>query len=275
MLFGFKKALMIRLIVSLCMCVTPAIAEEITVSDISSFFKTDVFFLGELHDNPYHHERQAEAVALIEPSAIVFEMLTAAQSSTITPALREDPRALRAALDWDNSGWPDFDMYYPIIKAAPYAEIYGAQVTRDAARALIKTGDITASFGPDAEIFGLTSALPKEQQTLREDAQFAAHCDALPKEMLAPMVLVQRMRDASLAKAAMDAFFETGGPVVVITGNGHARTDWGAPALMDSVLHTVSIAQLESRPDGDINHDHYILSPEAMREDPCLAFKKN
>jgi len=266
---------MIRLIVSLCLCVAPAVAEEIAVSDMSSFSKTDVFFLGELHDNPFHHERQAEAVAMIAPSAIVFEMLTAAQSSTITPALRDDPIALRAVLDWDNSGWPDFDMYYPIFKAAPDAEIYGAQVTREAARDLFKTGDVTAIFGPDAEIFGLTSALPEKQQAQREDAQFAAHCDALPKEMLAPMVLVQRMRDASLAKAAMDAFFETGGPVVVITGNGHARTDWGAPALMDPTLHTVSIAQLEHLPEGDIKHDHYILSPEATREDPCLAFKNN
>ena len=59
-----------------------------------------------------------------------------------------------------------------------------------------------------------------------------AHCDALPEDMLPGMVAVQRLRDAVLARAVVRAMDDTGGPVAVITGNGHARRDWGMPAML-------------------------------------------
>ena len=41
----------------------------------------DVVILGEIHDNPAHHEVQAERVADIQPRALVFEMLTPEQAA--------------------------------------------------------------------------------------------------------------------------------------------------------------------------------------------------
>uniref|UniRef100_UPI0039997EA1 ChaN family lipoprotein n=1 Tax=Roseovarius halophilus (ex Wu et al. 2025) TaxID=3376060 RepID=UPI0039997EA1 len=100
----------------------------------------DVLVLGEIHDNPVHHDRQAEEVARFAPEAIVFEMLTEDQAARVTPALRQDRAALANALDWDESGWPDFAMYHPIITAAPGAELFGAGLPRAAARAAMEDG---------------------------------------------------------------------------------------------------------------------------------------
>ena len=59
----------------------------------------DVVFLGEVHDNPAHHDRQAAEVARIAPSAIVWEMLTAEKAAVVTTGLVADEAALGAALD--------------------------------------------------------------------------------------------------------------------------------------------------------------------------------
>lgn len=264
-----------HLIPALALLAAPVFAEEITADAIAALPPVDVVFLGELHDNPWHHETQAAAVAALKPAAVVFEMLTANKAAAITPDLVADPQALEQTLDWANSGWPEFSMYAPIFQAAGGAKIYGAQVPRTAVHAAIMGGDVVAAFGDGADQFGLTAPLAPDEQATREDAQFAAHCDALPRDMLPGMVLGQRLRDATMAREITRALDDTGGPVVVITGNGHARTDWGAPRLLSGAISQRSIAQFESAPDQPQPFDVWIITPEATREDPCLAFQKD
>ena len=235
----------------------------------------DVWLLGEAHDNPDHHRIQAEMTAQIAPAALVFEMLTPEQVRAALPALREDRQALEAALGWAESGWPDFGLYYPIFAAAPAAPVYGAGVPRPVARAAM-AGDIAEVFGPEAADFGLTEPLPAAEQAAREAAQMAAHCDALPADMLPDMVAIQRLRDATLARAALRAYRETGGPVVVITGNGHARRDWGAPALLARAAPDLDIHALGQGEDGvppDGVFDALRDAPAPERDDPCDAFR--
>ncbi|MFW2541302.1 ChaN family lipoprotein [Primorskyibacter sp. 2E107] len=236
----------------------------------------DVVFLGEQHDNPDHHARQAEWVAQIAPRALVFEMLTEAQAARARSSDRSDAVKLGTVLQWEESGWPEFDWYFPIFAAAPEARIYGAAVPREQARGLMDA-DVASVFGADAQDFGLTLALPPDQQDAREALQLSAHCDALPKEMLPVMVQIQRLRDASLARAALAAWRETGGPVVVITGNGHARKDWGAPAALALAAPELTIAALGQGEDGVVPNgqfDRIAFSPAAEREDPCVAFRQ-
>jgi len=235
----------------------------------------DVVVLGEVHDNPGHHAEQARRVAGLDPAALVFEMLTPEQAARVTPALITDAGAMAEALDWAAGGWPAFSMYHPIFAAAPDAAIYGAQVPRDAARAVFDTGAAEA-FGPDAAAYGLTGPLPEAQQAAREAMQMAAHCDALPEEMLPGMVAVQRLRDAVLARAVVQAMDETGGPVAVITGNGHARRDWGVPAYLDRVAPGLEVHVLGQTEDGAPlpgGFDEVVSAPAAERPDPCAAFR--
>jgi hypothetical protein len=54
----------------------------------------------------------------------------------------------------------------------------------------------------------------------------------LAPEILPGFVEAQRLRDAALAEAALAALEAHGAPVAIITGNGHARRDWGVPAVL-------------------------------------------
>ncbi|EPX76714.1 ChaN family lipoprotein [Salipiger mucosus] len=237
----------------------------------------EVVFLGEQHDNPGHHARQAEIVERLQPAAVVYEMLTAEQAAEVTPELISDAEAMAETLNWAESGWPDFEMYHPIFAAAPEAAVYGAQVPRDEARGLSDTG-LARAFGEGAGFYGLDEDLPPEMQAAREELQMAAHCDALPAEVVPQMVDIQRLRDARLAETALLALTEHGTPVVVITGNGHARKDWGAPALIDMAAPEVSVASLgqaetgSGAPDGGF--DMVEESEPVERDDPCAAFEQ-
>lgn len=245
---------------------------SVSAQDVSG---AEIVVLGEVHDNPAHHAHQARLVAEISPVALVFEMLTPEQAQRITPDNVSDMETLRGVLEWDQSGWPDFAMYYPIFQAAPDAQIFGAAVPRDVARQAMTTG-IAELFGAKAEKFGLSLPLPVDQQIAREELQMAAHCDALPESMLPVMVEIQRLRDAALADAALNALDLTTGPVAVITGNGHARKDWGVPALIAQVapdVSVISIGQSETGQTLEGGFDFTLVSEPVDRPDPCLAFE--
>jgi len=235
----------------------------------------DIVVLGEVHDNPAHHAVQAEAVTALAPRAIVFEMLTEAQAARVSDDNLQDPDALAKALDWSASGWPDFAMYYPIFAAARGASVYGAAVPREETRNAMRIG-IPRAFGAGAEVYGLTAELDAEELADRLNLQMAAHCNALPLELLPGMVDLQRLRDAVLARAALAALAETGGPVAVITGNGHARKDWGLPAYVARIAPDVSLFSLGQSEDGmppQGGFDLVLDAPGVDRPDPCLAFR--
>ena len=231
----------------------------------------DIFVLGETHDNPDHHARQAEILTALAPSAVVFEMLTAAQADTVNAIGEVDPEAI----DWAGSGWPPFELYAPVFEAAEGRPLYGAQIPRERARQAMTDG-LVASFDGDAALFGLDVPLPEAEQAARLTLQAEVHCDALPEEMLPAMVDIQRLRDAELARQALAALDDTGGPVVVITGNGHARRDWGMPALIararpEAQVFVLGQAEEGAAPEGGF--DLVLTAPAAAREDPCAAFR--
>jgi len=234
----------------------------------------NVVILGEVHDNPAHHAQQAAEVRDLQPAAVVFEMLTPEQAGRVTPELRDDAQALAEALGWSETGWPDFRMYHPIFTAAPDARVYGGHAPR---RVAMQDG-VPAHFGAEAERYGLTDPLPDDQQATREALQQEAHCNALPESLLPAMVDIQRLRDAVLARAVVQAVTETGGPVAVITGNGHARRDWGITAYLARVapeLEVRVIGQTEEDAPLTGEFDEVLSAPAVDRPDPCEAFAKD
>ncbi|EBA10136.1 ChaN family lipoprotein [Sagittula stellata] len=238
-------------------------------------FDADVLFLGEIHDNPAHHARQAEIVGEIQPKAVVWEMISGPVAVGLTPEIVASEKVLEAALSWEENGWPDFSMYYPIFRAAEGAQHFGAALPREEARRGMGEAPLMV-FGADAWQYGLDRPLPADQQAAREALQKAAHCDALPDDMLPGMVNIQRLRDARLAAVALEAFGVTGGPVVVITGNGHARKDWGAPAVLAYAQPDARIFSLAQGEEGravpEGGFDRVDTAPATERDDPCAAF---
>lgn len=235
----------------------------------------DVVILGEVHDNARHHLNQAEILSHIAPRAVVWEMITQEQADALTSDILGSAEATAKILDWSSSGWPAFDLYAPVFAAAAPAEQYGALVPRSEARSALEQG-VADFFGARAAAFGLDQPLPDAEQSAREADQMANHCNAMPEEMLPVLVDFQRLRDAALAAAADRALKETGGPVVVITGNGHARLDRGLAVYLAKARPGVDVLSLGQSEGGAISGDFDLLldSPAVERPDPCLAFKK-
>ena len=256
-------------------CAAPAGAVSLSDALVDRMRSAQVVLLGEVHDNPAHHRVQAAAVAALKPRAVVWEMLTALVATQLTAEVIADPAALAEVTDWDASGWPPLEMYLPVFQAAPEAAQFGALVPRSTARAVMETGAATG-FGADAARFGLADPLPGAEQAAREADQFSAHCDALPQDMLPMMVEIQRLRDAELARAALRALEQTGGPVVVITGNGHARVDRGVPVYLQRAAPDVAVFALGQSEAGQVSgtFDAVVDGPATDRPDPCAGFAK-
>lgn len=232
-----------------------------------------VVVLGEQHDNPDHHARQAQWVQAIAPKALVFEMLTPDQAARAGFDWA-DQAGLDAAIGWTGSAWPSFDMYFPIFAAAPDAVIFGAGVPREALGAQLKA---PATSHPLARTYGFDRPADPDQQAARIALQARAHCNALPEDLLPMMVDAQRVRDAVLADATLRALRDTGGPVVVITGNGHARMDWGMPAMVAFAAPDVTLFALGQGEDGNAVEGTFGLTldaPAPERGDPCAAFSQ-
>ncbi|ATF17469.1 ChaN family lipoprotein [Phaeobacter gallaeciensis] len=242
----------------------------------------DVVFLGEVHDNPAHHTAQAEIIAALEPAAVVWEMITPAQAAGLTPDLLQDGPALAEALDWAQSGWPEFTLYQPVFAAGHGAAQVGALVPRAETRRAMKQG-VARFFGAEAAAYGLTEPLPEAEQAAREADQLANHCNAMPAEMLPVLVDLQRLRDAALARGVVTALDQltdaiAGQPraqVVVITGNGHARQDRGAPVALRLARPDLKIVALGQSEGGQIDgvFDVLLDARRVSRHDPCLAFQ--
>jgi hypothetical protein len=171
-------------------------------------------------------------------------------------------------------------MYSPIFEAAEGAYVAGGGVSREILGWARREGAAKA-FGNGAAALGLDRDLDAVTLASMEDEMIAAHCNMLPREAAGGMVEAQRLRDASFAAATLRAWAAGGGRTVLITGNGHARTDRGVPAYLRLAvpeLRVVSVGMVELTPGRDpaaaagLPYDYVWLSEPLEREDPCAAF---
>jgi len=254
----------------------------------------DVAIIGETHDNAEHHAAQAWLTAALAPGALAFEMIGRDRENALARLRAEGASraALGAALDWENSGWPAFDLYAPILEAAPGAVVTGALIGREASGAAMRDGAAAAgraALGAAVARYGLDRALAAAQAQDAAAEQIDAHCGALPQDVAGRMVEAQRLRDAALADAALRGrALADDGAVVMITGNGHARTDRGAPRYLAEAAPELSVVSVmmaevaEGRDDwrayvtrgaeGGAVADYVWFTAAAPREDPCEAY---
>ncbi|MEM7545659.1 MAG: ChaN family lipoprotein [Pseudomonadota bacterium] len=241
----------------------------------------DIAILGERHDNPVHHEWQARLVAALAPAGLAFEMVAEADED-IANAARDSGDDLREALNWDASGWGDWAMYAPIFDAAPDAWIAGGGVDRDMLMKAVSEG-AAAAFGDRAARYRLDERFPQDVIEDMLDEQDRAHCGALPTAMLPGMSEAQQLRDAAFADAALRLLDR--GQVVLITGNGHARTDRGVPFFIDRAepdAEVISVGMIEVPEDGTseggqgpLPYDITVFTEPFDRGDPCEEFIKS
>ena len=195
--------------------------------------------IGENHDNPDHHRIQAKIIAaLVEQGlhpAIVFEMIPPSYQQKLDSFLQQrspDDSKLGKILDWEERGWPDWNIYRPIATEAVAngLPMLAGGIEREFVKRLATEGpDILSpesrkAWGLDQP---LDTATRDDLLTELEDA----HCGVMPKSALGYMIPVQRARDGALASAMLEGSAKAGS-AVMIAGGGHVRKDRGAPVVL-------------------------------------------
>jgi uncharacterized iron-regulated protein len=252
----------------------------------------DFVLLGEVHDNPDHHLLQARLVRAVTAAgkrpALLFEHLDEDVQEKVDGAVARrprDPDAIGEAVEWEKSGWYAFSMFRPIFAAGLDAglPIVAANLPRKIAKHVVVKGADALSPELRARLAGAEPLPDDVVRGLREEMK-RSHCDApLPEPFLDKLALAQRARDAQMAGRMRER--GAGRGAVLVTGNGHARTDRGVPAFLAREAPgraVVSIAFLEVsegwRAPGEyaadfgaaaLPFDLVVFTPRTEREDPC------
>ena len=261
-----------------------ATGQRISAEDLARrLAAADIVVLGEVHDNPDHHARQAWIVERLQPPALAAEMIPYRSEEGIAVLMAEgaDASEIGPAIGWERMGWPAWSLYRPIFEALPEdAVIAGGALPQKLIRKAAATGAYLAVPDGRFQPF-LAQPQPAAVQTEMEEEMVTAHCGKLPAAAAPAMVEVQRLRDASFAGAALRAWESRRGQAVLITGNGHARTDRGVPVYIAAVhprLTVLSVGMIETEralTDAEVAaepYDFIWLGLPHDRPDPCLAF---
>lgn len=254
-----------------------------------------VVLLGEKHDNADHHRLQAQIVqALVSEKmrpALVFEMLTPLQVDAETATHNPDISwsALDSILAWSDRGWPEWDSYSRIFAVARRSNlpVLPGNAEREESLGVSRAGLDHLPDGERARLALNTPLAVRAQQQL-DDELMQSHCGHLPESALPGMAAVQRLRDARLADAVLQATGK-GRPAVLIAGAGHVRKDRAVPLYLmqrvpELVVISIAIREVDAsetdparyagmgNPDGYDLYDYVIFTPRVDDEDPCDTF---
>lgn len=204
---------------------SPATNDDLARAD------TSLLLIGEQHDEPEHQQLQRQAVDALASrgllAALALEMADAGASTQgLSPQASE--AEVRAALRWNNAGWP-WATYAPPIMAAVSAgvPVFGANLPRARLRAaMADPGFDTLLPGP---------ALKAQQQSIR-----LGHCGLLPESQIAPMTRVQIARDQAMART-LEQLAVPGKTVLLIAGGGHVDPAVGVPRYLPARLSNRSV----------------------------------
>lgn len=246
----------------------------------------EALLLGEIHDNPEHHRLQlkvlhARLAAGARP-ALLMEQFDVDQQVALDEARRTGKDLAPLMHGWD---WPQ---YQPLVALAGTAglALQAANLPRAAARPVVREGFASLPAG-ELRRLALEAVWNDDRQTYMTEVIEASHCGMISPPMRDGLVRAQRLRDATLADAALG---QVDRGVVFILGRGHARRDVGVPLYLAArrpATRVLSIGfvevgagktaptQYETERVGNIApYDILWFTPRAERPDPCLAFGK-
>ena len=252
--------------------------------------RAEFVLLGEKHDNPDHHRLQAEVlrglIAAGRRPAVGFEMFSIDDAGAIANHLARAPSdaaGLGPAVNWQNSGWPDWAMYQPIAEAALAAKLTIVATNLPLASARQMSRDGLALEPSVRRDWPLSDAM---LATMAADIR-NSHCGYGSVESVRTMVQVQRARDAQMAQSLIAAADDDG--AVLVAGAGHVRSDYGIPVHLTAKApgrQIVSVAFVEvdeSEPEPDkylkanaaprAPFDYLWFTPRIDDQDSCEKFK--
>lgn len=251
----------------------------------------DYLLLGEIHDHPLVHRERAvwlDALARRHRFALAFEQFDVHRQPDLDRARASDPalarlrghpggpelaaaaRRLAEAGGFDFQGW-HWPFYAPYLELALRHElpVVAVNLSREQGRR-ISRGETVAPPPPAGWVDSDDDALAEEIRR--------GHCGMLPERAIAPMARAQSARDATIARAIVDARHGLGLPVVLLAGNGHVRNDLGVPRHLSALApgaSAVSVGFVESAVSArDADFDVTVQIPAHSRPDPCEGLRK-
>ena len=252
--------------------------------------------LGEIHDNPDHHRLQAWLVAEVlgrgRAAPVVMEMLSEDQAEAVAAA-SDDAEAFGAAVGWEGTGWPAYEMYRPVVAAAFAGGVRPTWSNIDPKRVrgagMQGLGSLKAG---ERRRLRLAEGLPGPLQAALGEEIVEGHCGMLPVQAVGPIADVQRWRDASFAHRMVVASKQAGGAgAILIAGGGHVRRDRAVPWHLrrfapDLWARALVLREIEAGkdapedylpkdPEGNPAADFLWLTPATARPDPCEKFRKH
>ena len=242
-----------------------------------------VLLLGEVHDNAIQHAERLRAFeALLARGArpaLAMEQLDRERQSAIDALFAGGAKPTADAVikagapgGGQGGGW-NWDFYRPFIAAALKAglPIVAANVSRDEARRVMREG--LAPLGFDARV-------PADVLAAHTRDIVASHCGMIDAPMAGRMAQAQVARDQFMARV-LERHAARG--VVLLAGNGHVRTDIGAPRWLKPEVRAISHAvgwleagegSLGAQDAQRLAFDVVRVTPAQARPDPCEGMRK-
>ena len=249
--------------------------KEISVEVLAERLRSaDVVLLGELHDNPHHHQARASLIPQFatNKTTIVAEHLPTGRRVTSTGASLSDLEA--AGFNRNGWGWPLHQPLFESVLGRGYALI-GGNLPAGFSKELMSQGQAAMPL-PMARAYEQAVLLSPARSRLEQDL-IDGHCGKLPDKYLAPMKLVQRATDISMATALI-----THRPSVLVAGNGHVRRDYGVPQVLSALEPSLKISSVGFYEGGTDRaelikslagrYDFVWLTDDTQRTDPCADF---
>ena len=202
-----------------------------------------VIYLGEQHDNPYHHQLQrailAKLLAQGKRPAIGFEFFSRDQTGWLmqytvgTPSAfalpqPDDPgEALRKKLGWEKR--PDWEHYFPLIQLARthHLPVFGADLP-DGLRVRLTRSGLEGISALERAEWSPTGFAQASYRQLMLQKLSEAHCGMAPAAFLERQYGTWLARNDAMARAiALMLTDAPDTPVLMILGAGHVAHDMG------------------------------------------------
>jgi uncharacterized iron-regulated protein len=247
----------------------------------------NVLLLGEIHDNPQHHELQQKLlnarIASGARPAVMMEQLNAENQPALDQALAGNNRDEVLSSVTKLIKFSDWQFYRPFLVLAVDNQlpVIAANISNQQLQPVIWNGFAAYDAG-DLKRLAVEQVWSESREKYLVRNMGGAHCGKLKDELRAGLSRSQRLRDALMADSAMASI---GRGIVGIVGSSHARRDIGLPlyfAARAPLARIFSIGFVEVHPrktdpttyetesaTGEAPFDVIWFTPRVDRPDPC------
>lgn len=260
-----------------------ALSTQTNSPEYSQLTESNIFLLGEVHDNQVGHMERLEDIKTITSRtkgrvAVVLEQINRGSGSLEDP---ENPTChdLECLLSLvKSSGWEP--AYYKDVLQYGLDNdwvFYAGNLNKSDIRQIMSSG-LNSVLPDETKQFGYSDweSMPVAYQTDMIEAMIQGHCGLIDEKTATYMGSIQIGRDIWVSSQISRAS-EYQDVVIVLAGNGHVRKDMGIPFWLARVgkYRYASFGYIEGQ-NKRLNQPFDVIRsiPVAKRADPCDSLKE-